>query len=134
MCFYIMFRVNIHMFSAFFNDNSSFYYDFQSQTHINSSQLFMLLVDRILVFRLNVDRNISFTYILRPLLCFFINYVQINTHVVNDNPPLFHLAIIIPSCVMIDPNTHHTSYTSFQKLTLTNRKLIHYLFVIFFDK
>ena len=58
LCFCIMFEVRTHV----FNEDPSFYHDFRSQTYINSSQLIMLWIDRILMFRSNVDRNMSITH------------------------------------------------------------------------
>ena len=63
-----MFEVRTHV----FNEDSLFYHDFRSQMNTNSSQLIMLLIDRILMLTSNVDRGMSITHIVRPLMCLYI--------------------------------------------------------------
>ena len=81
----------IHMFLYIFNDNQLFYYHFRSQEYINSSQLIMLSIDWILMFRSNVGRNISITHIVRPLMCLcFWAVFGVHTHVFNDDSSFYY--------------------------------------------
>ena len=74
--FCTMFEVRTHV----FNEDSLFYHDFRSQMNTNSSQLIMLSIDRILMLTLNVDRGMSITHIVRPLVCLYIVF-GMNTYV-----------------------------------------------------
>ena len=58
LCFCTMFEVRTHV----FNEDSSFYHDFWSQMNTNSSQLIMLLIDRIDVNIKCWSRYVNYTY------------------------------------------------------------------------
>ena len=96
MRFYIMFDT----YTFVFNDNSSFYYNFRSQTYINLSQLIILLIYLILIFRPNIDRNMSITHILRSFKCLYIVF-GVNTYVFNNDSSFLLWFMISNICKFI---------------------------------